>query len=364
MRNIVSIEEIYDAAFDDETLSELLGRLSKAIDAKSCVVGWHHDYKEQELFSTNNSWSDEDLERYIKNYAMTDIWSTTVLRHGKRDCAIDLSELVSDKEYADSELHNEFFRPMGDDTWRGICVPTWNSVGAGAVGFHRGRSRNGFRPEAVQFLDTLSPHLSRMLTTRARISALDRRIISYEALADTLGHAVFLLDRSLRVYNANAAAEDIFQTGDCLVQRDGKIRCRNASDQRDLQSALDLALSAKGGLPSAFALHRPAGPPLIASVMSARSDRSLAVVIVSDPAKRDVSIPDRLRLLYDLTPGESAVCLMLAEGMSPDRIAEERSVSVGTVRVQVKSIALKLGCSRQAEIVAIVKSLPKLNSWK
>ena len=201
-----------------------------------------------------------------------------------------------------------------------------------------------------------------MLTTRARMSALDRRISSYEALADTMGHAVFLLDRSLRVCNANAAAEELFQARDCLVQRDGKIRCRNASDQRDLQDAMDLALSAKGGLPGAFALRRPAGPPLIASVMAARSDRTLAVVMVNDPAKRDVSMSDRLSLLYDLTPGESAVCLMLAEGMSPDRIAEERSVSVGTVRVQIKSIALKLGCSRQAEIVAIVKSLPKLNS--
>ena len=362
MKNIVSIEEIYDAALDDEILSAVLERLSKAIGAKTCVVGWHHDYKEQELFTTNGSWSTEDQERYIKDFAMTDIWSAAILRLGRRDCAIDLSELVSEKDYAGSELYNEFFRPLGDDTWHGISVPTWNSSGAGALGFHRGRSVNGFRPEAVQLLDTLSPHLARMLTTRARISAMDRRISSYEALADTLGHAVFLLDRSLRVYNANAAAEDLFRARNCLEQRDGKIRCRTAAGQRDLQNALDLALSANGGFPGAFALHRPEGPPMIASVMSARSDRTLAVVIINDPARRDVSISDRLKILYDLTPGESAVCLMLAEGMSPDRIAEKRSVSVGTVRVQVKSIALKLGCSRQAEIVAVVKSLPKLNS--
>jgi DNA-binding CsgD family transcriptional regulator len=36
----------------------------------------------------------------------------------------------------------------------------------------------------------------------------------------------------------------------------------------------------------------------------------------------------------------------------------ERSVSVATIRTQVKTVAAKLGCTRQSQIGRIVRSIP------
>ena len=44
--------------------------------------------------------------------------------------------------------------------------------------------------------------------------------------------------------------------------------------------------------------------------------------------------------------------------MSPAQIAEERGVSVVTVRTQIKALSAKLGSARQSEIAALIRALP------
>jgi DNA-binding NarL/FixJ family response regulator len=57
--------------------------------------------------------------------------------------------------------------------------------------------------------------------------------------------------------------------------------------------------------------------------------------------------PDRtlalLQAAYRLTAAEAAVALSLADGLPPEAIAAARGVSVGTVRVQIRTLFSKLG---------------------
>ena len=64
--------------------------------------------------------------------------------------------------------------------------------------------------------------------------------------------------------------------------------------------------------------------------------------------------------IYALTPSECVIALAIAAGAAPERIAEQRRVSIGTVRLQIKSIAWKLGCHRQSEIASTVNRLTAL----
>ena len=64
--------------------------------------------------------------------------------------------------------------------------------------------------------------------------------------------------------------------------------------------------------------------------------------------------------LFGLSQAEAQISIRLAEGFSPADIAEQRRVTDGTVRVQVKTIMAKLGCRRQTQIAAAVLSLPPL----
>jgi DNA-binding CsgD family transcriptional regulator len=58
-----------------------------------------------------------------------------------------------------------------------------------------------------------------------------------------------------------------------------------------------------------------------------------------------------LQSAYELTAAEVEVALQLLSGHNPDAIASQRSVAIGTVRAQIKSILAKVGVSRQIELL-------------
>jgi two-component system nitrate/nitrite response regulator NarL len=65
---------------------------------------------------------------------------------------------------------------------------------------------------------------------------------------------------------------------------------------------------------------------------------------------------ERSRLLEQLTEREREVLELLARGRRPAAIADQFMLSVGTVRVHIKSIRAKLGVRSQLEAAALVRS--------
>ena len=80
--------------------------------------------------------------------------------------------------------------------------------------------------------------------------------------------------------------------------------------------------------------------------------------MVTDPERMATVPGDHLRSIFRLTKGEAQVALGMAAGKTADEIAEERGVSVGTVRTQLKALLQKTGTDRQAELVRLVLSIP------
>jgi DNA-binding CsgD family transcriptional regulator len=66
--------------------------------------------------------------------------------------------------------------------------------------------------------------------------------------------------------------------------------------------------------------------------------------------------------MYQLSNAEADIALQLAAGSSVAELAHNRRTGIGTVRNQIKSIAAKLGCSRQTEIAACIADMPRLGS--
>jgi DNA-binding CsgD family transcriptional regulator len=66
-----------------------------------------------------------------------------------------------------------------------------------------------------------------------------------------------------------------------------------------------------------------------------------------------------LHSLFDLTPSETRVARGLAEGLQPSQIAARHCVTAETIRAQIKAIFLKTGTHRQAELTALLASIPK-----
>ena len=88
-----------------------------------------------------------------------------------------------------------------------------------------------------------------------------------------------------------------------------------------------------------------------------RSRGVAALVLIVDPAARAGVEPALVQRVFGLTPVESEIAMLLAEGLSAPPIAAATGRGYGTVRTHVKHMFAKLGVSRQVEVVQLVLAL-------
>lgn len=180
-----------------------------------------------------------------------------------------------------------------------------------------------------------------------------------------LSAAMVLLDASGRLVFANHVARTLLEKADGIaVDPSNVVRCQDRQAQKELRRLLDQGLDERrdldGAEPATLAIRRKRGLPLVALVVS-QPDRSSAaaadrrtVLLLRDP-ERDLGVAsDQLVALFGVSGAEADVVSRLAGGTSLEQIADERDVSLITVRNQLKSALGKFGVSRQVELVSIV----------
>lgn len=360
MRKIIAVEQIYDAAFDDEALTRLAVDLAATVGARSAIIHWIHEDGSADVLAHSGYFTDEQLALYAREFAPLDPWVAATAAPEMTNRVHDLEELVPVPLFAASDFYNDYVRAMGDDTARCVGVRLRNGHGSGVIALQRGISQTRFDPSSVARLQHYSGHLMRMLAMRGRLVAAQRSRTELEALVNALGQPALLVDSNLRIRQTNHAADLLLESGRVLQARDGYLSAAGTDGENRLADTVAKALARTGGQAAATRLLLPGGTHADLSVTSVQSTAGgrLALILASTGDMADPTRVERLRLLYGLSPSEAAIAIMLTDGMQPAEIAEQRRVSPETVRIQIKQIAFKLGCNRQAEIVRTVSSLP------
>ena len=97
--------------------------------------------------------------------------------------------------------------------------------------------------------------------------------------------------------------------------------------------------------------------PVNAGQLDFRPWRIAALVLIVDPALRVRADPGLVAQALNLTPAESHVAVMLADGKSVSDIAAATGRKESTIRWHMLHIFDKNAISRQVELVQIVRSL-------
>ena len=95
-----------------------------------------------------------------------------------------------------------------------------------------------------------------------------------------------------------------------------------------------------------------------------RSRRVAALVLIVDPVSRARIEPDLVEAMLGLTPTETEIAVMLAQGQTLHQIAAGTGRGYSTVRTHLKHIFAKLGGSRQFEVTQAVLALSSLPKTK
>jgi DNA-binding CsgD family transcriptional regulator len=262
-------------------------------------------------------------------------------------------DLFSESEYLADPVTTQWATPCGlhHGAATGISTPAGDYV---VVQVQRRAGAPPFEGSALERLDAFRPHLARaaLLASRWR---LERLRAMTEAL-ELIGLPAVVLDGSGRALAANALIQEmnthvVWLTGDRLGLVD-----RWAGDL--LRQALSVVRAgASLGGRSFPAYGADGGAPVVAHVIPTSGGSrdlfagGLALVVLG--SLRGVQAPI-VRALYDLTPAETEVAILLAQGLAPAQIAEQRTVSIDTVRNQIKALLQKTGADRLGGLIALL----------
>jgi len=217
-----------------------------------------------------------------------------------------------------------------------------------------------FERAAAQRLDELRPHLARSVLISARLQ-LERARVAGETLA-AMGTPALVLDENGKVLSANSLIEAM---NDYLDWRAfDRVSLKDPAAGRLLRDAIALIKSESGmGVRSFPVRDGRASAMMVAHVIPIRLSardifvRCAAMLTLTPVAPPQAPPIELIQCLFDLTPAEARVARSLASGRTVEDIAQERRLSVNTVRTHVRGVLDKTGCNRQSEIIAILMGI-------
>ncbi|QWG17715.1 helix-turn-helix transcriptional regulator [Bradyrhizobium sediminis] len=256
-------------------------------------------------------------------------------------------------------IYRDFFRPrgLGWSAGTGLQMPTGDRV---VFSIEREYSRGPIEKERVDALNELRPHLARSALVTARLG-LQRATGAKEALT-AMGLPALLLNESGTVIEANHLIEGL---GDHVQWR---ARNRIALADGRASELLWAGLAALDGDPEQAVRSFPLRDAddraalVVHMIPIRRSAHDIFagsyVLLVATPVTMPLAPRiELMRSLFDLTPSEARVARGLAFGETLEEIASAGGVAISTVRSQLRVVLQKTGCTRQAELVALLANV-------
>jgi DNA-binding CsgD family transcriptional regulator len=222
------------------------------------------------------------------------------------------------------------------------------------VGLHRAiNDRFDFSAAQIGSLAAVTPHVGQafMLTDRLQASPVpDRHLRGH---LDRLRCGLVFCDAEGRVDWLNRSAERLLAAGPLRL-----VGSRLLGDSQANTTKLmnELAEADAAGSHTARYLRLGRGEGALHVAIQAGAQPSTLVLTLTSP-RRGADLPtDALVQLFGLTPTEARLVASLATGSTPEQYAQQRGVSMTTVRGQLRRIKVKTGLQRQSDLVRLVWS--------
>ena len=221
-----------------------------------------------------------------------------------------------------------------------------------------------FNSSFDRLLQQLGPHIQQSVVLSEKLNSLSLQHANISQAANHINTGMMLLTLSGRVCWSNQCAAELVQHSEHIKLIDSKLAFVHAADQQVFNK---LFIEAAQHLDKPVRLISTIGQyclnPLQLLVTSIKiqphevNDMPLETVIgvfFSEDNNGFAQLDREIGELYGLTPAESGLAVALAKGLSLEEYSQRKGVSVGTVRIQLKSIFSKMNITRQQDLVRVL----------
>ena len=355
------VERIYDAAIEPDGWSRLAPALARAFDADSCILlGWDKRTGETLWAGATANFTPDILSDYVTHYRAMDLWLAGGLQVPVGTTAVG-GELVDDAVLLRSEFYNDYLKRLSHFDMLGGRLGVARHA-EGFVALHRPHNAARFDIPDKQSLTILMPHLTQAMRLYQRLFGAHRTGVIATAALDLMPTGVLAVGADRTLLYANAAAERLLSEGAGVNVHQRRLHCTDGAADRMLgQLVWETAGAATGrtsGAGEVLRASRTERQPLSLLVCPCKPGtlqlgfaQPVALVFVGDPEDREATPIEVLVRLYGLTCAEARLIRALLAGDSLQDYAERATLSLNTVKSQLKQVFVKTSTKRQAELM-------------
>lgn len=206
----------------------------------------------------------------------------------------------------------------------------------------------------------LSPHIERARQLRRQLATLRLDQLLQEAALNAIAVGALIIDAEGHPLHTTRVAAQLLQQGDGVVLREGRLEAALRPLTLQLRQRMEetatgnryLAIPVPGGIVQVFIAALPADVGALGL-----GDCSV-LVYCHDTRSPHRPLAQVLEHLFQLTRAESQVAEALLRGVSLKNHAEQRRLSIHTVKNQLKAIFEKTGHTSQVDFVHGMLSNP------
>ena len=372
------LASLHEAVFDDARWPAASALIDEAcrIKGNMLVYGAGRTQDDVAIFLARfcfRGQRNEEFERkYFEEYYALDerVPRLRELPHGR---LVHVSDLYTDEEKKTSTAYNEVL-PLSD-TRNCLSVRLDGPNGSRIVwSFADPAEGDGWSFDQIDMIERLLPHLRQYVRVRQVLGDAEGLKASLATLLDNTAIGVIQLDRQGRIVAVNDRARDILKGNDGLFDQGGFLCAHASADNDNLQRLLARALPPSGGqgASGSMVVTRTPGSSRLVLHVSVVGHRDgdvppwhvAALVLVVDPNRQPPVDPVLVATALGLSPAESRVAVLLADGNTVHDIAVATGRSEHTVRWHIRRIFEKQDLTRIVQLVQRVRSLARLPATK
>ena len=278
---------------------------------------------------------------------------------------VTLAEFVSDDDWQNAEFCKNFLEPLDVFHILGADINTADGAQC-RIRISRGRGDKAFSNDEKALLAQFIPHLERSIDIHMRLNRIETERNLYSGAVDQMAVGTIILDEAGKVLRTNQVADRLIQEKDGIKLVNDGLQVGTARDTQEFRRLVKQSLlSQKSSNPSvveALRVQRPSGRAdlgiIVRSVpLAAWSEGKqcpTVVIFISDPEQQSSAPQEIVRALFDFTPAETQLAMLLANGLTLDEASEELGISRNTSRAHLRSTFSKTGVTRQTMLVRLI----------
>ncbi|UVJ44642.1 LuxR C-terminal-related transcriptional regulator [Pseudomonas sp. LS1212] len=276
-----------------------------------------------------------------------------------------LAEFISNDDLQNSEFYKSFLEPVNVFHILGADINTCDGAQC-RIRISRSSDDKAFGNEEKALLAQFIPHLERSIKIHMQLNRIEAERNLYSGAVDQMAVGTIILDEAGKVLQTNQVADRLIQEKDGIKLVNDGLQVGTARDTQEFRRLVKQSLlSQKSSNPSvveALRVQRPSGRAdlgiIVRSVpLSAWSEGKqcpTVVIFISDPEQQSTAPQEIVRALFDFTPAETQLAMLLANGLTLDEASEELGISRNTSRAHLRSTFSKTGVTRQTMLVRLI----------